>query len=451
MLKERFTTSSIESTSRTPVRLPGVDPLVEQVRRDDWAIKLFYAEMRLARESGRNILDIGSTNEVDDSELSGLNLLIEEAHQESLTDGHYIQYASSWGTIELRRAISTFFARRGVSDIDPVEEVMVTRGIIDSVSKVIKALDIDNVIIPSWSMYFARSHAILNGKSIIEAPLDLESGNFDLQCLEDRLEREEAMPGRSLMYMTHPACPTGNLPDDSFIEEELIPFLKENGIALISDSYISSTTFSGRRIRPILSYEGAKEVAVEAITVSKEIGLPGARAGGIAGNAQIINAVRLLVTSSIDIIPETAQHLAARALLEVDTDQVGRRISREFNDEILPKLQMMGWPRIIPEAGIDFLVEVPHGFIRDDVENPSLLASFSFMRRFGVAFCPASVFNNVEGRNFLRIVLKQKSGKIPQALQHLEESGFDWMSDEPNVDDVNLLQNRLDNLDLTRL
>ena len=160
---------------------PEINRDLMAARERDFAAKLFYSLMRKLAETGRDICDIGSTVEVDPSEAEIIDSVIEQAHKESLKLGEYSRYASSWGTIELRNAISSFFARHGASNIDPKTEVMVSRGIIDSVGKVIASVDITHVIVPSLAPYYPETFSVFQKKAVVVAPLNLKTGNFEIQ------------------------------------------------------------------------------------------------------------------------------------------------------------------------------------------------------------------------------------------------------------------------------
>ena len=252
------------------------------------------------------------------------------------------------------------------------------------------------------------------------------------------------------MYITHPNAPLGTIMDDDFIEHRLIPFCKTYGITLFSDSYISGTQFDGQRLRPILSYPDAMSVCVEAITVAKEHGLPGARAGGIAGNEHIIDGIRMLATTDLDIVGGPSQILAARALEEIQPEVIGQRIKQELENEILPRFEQMKWPVLKPKAGIDMIIGIPPGFRQPDIENPSLLATITILRRYGVGMFPCSVLGS-EMKHALRIILKQKEGEIAKALDKMRDEGFCWQTERPTEEDRAFLQQEFAKLDLTRL
>lgn len=429
---------------------PQIRPEILMARGSDASIKLFYAMMREARENGIEVLDIGSSVKVGDVELPLVTQVVDEAHKESKTRGLYTEYASSWGTMDLRIAITNYFADWGGVDLDPKTETMVSRGIMDSYDRTIRSFSWKGVIVPDWAPYYARSKATINGLPIIDVPIDLNTGNLRLDVLEQVFQEQGIDPHGLLMYITHPAAPVGTVMEDGFIEDQLIPFCGDNGIILFSDSYISATQFDGRRLRPILSYNGAKKVCVEAITVAKELGLPGARAGGIAGNEYIINGIRLLAATEVDIVSGPSQILAARALKQIQPEIVGQKIRSELENEILPRFIEMGWPFLKPQAGIDMIVAVPPSFRQDGVENPSLLAAVAILRSYGVAMCPCSVFGP-EGKHALRLVLKQKEGEIARALDKMRSEGFCWQTEEPTAEDIMFLNEELVRLDLTKL
>lgn len=429
---------------------PQIRPEILMARGGDVSIKLFYAKMREARENGLDVLDIGSSVKVGNVELPLVTQVVDQAHEESITRGLYTEYASSWGTMDLRSAITDYFAEWGGVDLDPKTETMVSRGIMDSYDRTIRAFSWKGVIVPDWAPYYARSKATINRLPIIDVPIDLNTGNLRLDVLEQVFQEQGIDPHGLLMYITHPAAPVGTVMQDDFIEGHLIPFCRDKGIILFSDSYICATQFDGRRLRPILSYNSAKDVCVEAITVAKELGLPGARAGGIAGNEYIINGIRLLAATEVDIVSGPSQILAARALKQIQPEMVGQRIRSELENEILPRFIEMGWPFLKPQAGIDMVIAVPPGFRRDDIENPSLLAAVAILRRYGVAMCPCSVFGP-DGKYALRLVLKQKEGEIARALDKMQSEGFCWQTEKPTVEDITFLNEELARLDLTRL
>lgn len=429
---------------------PEINPGLVEARRKHVTSKLFYSLTREFIEFGIPFVDIGSSPDVDDRLKSSTVEIIRSAQEESLLSNEYFKYAGSYGTYFLRDTIVQYFNRFGDVFIDRDSEVFVTRGIIDSFGRFVRALDSTYVIIPTWSPYYVDPISTIERKQIITVPLNLQTGNLDLSQLGQKLDEVNVEPGKVLMHISHPCSPTGTVMEDNFITFDLIPFLKKRGIWLFCDSYIAATRFDGKRLYSFLHYPGVKDVAVEAITVSKELGLPDARAGGIAGNVDIIKAMRVLTSTTVDIVSLSSQRLAARALSKIDHYIVSSMITQELYSEILPRFQKMGWPIIVPTAGIDMLISVPPHFIQESIDDPSLLSSFSILRRFGVAFCPASDFGS-DGKYYLRLIIKQKHGKIAEALDRMTDQGFEWATDNPSIKDFSFLKHKKDTLKITRL
>lgn len=424
--------------------------------------KIFYALMRhfsehALRQGTAPLLDIGSSIEVDEDQFSALQPVIAEAHEESLREGHYTNYPSSWGLLRLRRSIAALYQRKYGVSLDHEREVMVTGGIIKAVDILLQALNVQHVVVPSLSPSYLFSMARLRGKNIIPVDLNLRDGSFDLDRLARELNVRRLYPGGSnesaLFYMTLPSAPAGTLPDEKFMQDELIPFLQRYGLPTVSDSYIYATSFCGKGVRPFMTYKGARDVGVETITLSKELGLPGIRMGGMVGNREIINAVRLFASSVLDMIPLPNQNLAAHALDRIDPGPVAKRVSAELHDEILPGFEKLGWPVLRPQAGLDLLVAVPQVFQREvpNCSQRSFYAAIALLMKYGVGFCPVSECGEEESGKWLRVVIKQNDRKVARALERLANCGFRWdtFSIDPGLfSAIRMLE---DEIDITKL
>lgn len=395
------------------------------------------------------VYDVGSSVEVDERDAAPIKQAIREGHADSLNAGHYTEYPSSWGLVKLRQSIVDVFRERTGRQFDSQTEVMVTGGIIKAVDMAIQSLNVTHVIVPSLSPYFVRSLATLRGKQVIEVPLDLSTGNYDLPCLAERLTTERVERGKSLMYITIPSAPAGTLPGEYFMENELIPFAKRMNIPMISDTYVFATTFSDQPIRPLMSYAGAKDVGVEAIGVAKELGLPGIRIGGVIGHPGIINAMRLFAASSLEMLPLPNQNIAAITFKTVRPEPIGEKLKNTLHQDIIPRFKALNWPIIVPKAGLDMLVEIPAAYQVGQTDH-SLVAALGILMKYGVAFSPASVFGT-EGDKYLRVVLKQSNHKIPKALDRLKQMGFNWTSEHLDEGFIIAIQKLLQETDLTRL
>lgn len=430
-----------------------LNPGLVLARGRDFPVKLFYSFIRtFVKENRIKILDIGSDIQVSAYEQKTINTIAKEIQVSINRHGDYTKYSSSFGTIELRTAIANFYGRRGVI-VDPIQDVMITRGIIDAIEKVIRSLDLTHVIMPSILPFFPETISYMGGKKVIFASVDIETGEINLKSLKAKIKHLNPEKGRVLMYMAHPAAPSGALMSDGYIQKKLLPFLRQKGVMLFVDNYIYETCFNEGfcPIRSILSFPGASDNVIEAMGIAKEYGLPGLRIGAITGNKSVVEAVRLLAATAVDMIPLANQRLATRMINEIDPKVSAHRVVEEFYKEVVPRLNAMGWPFVMPKAGFDLLVKVPPNFYQEDIKDPALYACFSILRKFGVAFYPVSFPYRKTHRFFLRIVLKQKPGKIGRALDLLVRKGFKWGDFQPTEKDVHFLNEQIKTLDLTKL
>ncbi len=452
IIRERITRALGEQNGSGPLK-HAINPHLLTARSGGGQVKTYYAIMRALRENGAaDMLDIGSSIEVDAKDREILHPIIESAHEESLAAGHHMMYPSSWGTLELRQSIAGFFEKMGVVNLDPHREVMVTAGIMKAIDALMRSLRITTVIVPTLSPSYLYSLIRLQGKQIIPAPLDLNTGVLNLRAVKKNLKRQKVRDGQALFYTTLPSAPAGTLPDEDFMEHEFIPFAHRHGFPVVSDTYATQTVFGNKKIRPLLSYPGAKDVGVEAITIAKEHGMPGVRVGGLAGNKDLINIMRLFGSSAYTMMPMHDQHLAAKVLNEMDTEHVGEKLKYELENEILPGFQTLNWPVKKPDAGLDLLVPIPPGFM--GVKNPrdrTLCAALALLMEYGVGFSPVSECDTSESGKWLRVVIKQDDKKIPKALARLAEKGFDWRTYKPDPAFLESILKFQSEIDLTKL
>lgn len=407
-----------------------IDPDVLDARERHKSTKLYYSLMYQARKIGlTDFYDISSSvHLIDKEQEAATRRITDRAYVDSVNSGEFNSYPSAYGLTELRQAGADLFARWAGINLDPNDNLMVTAGIIDGIEAAISSPKITHVIRPDFSPYYVDSQARTLHKQVLEVPLDLHTGNLDLEVLEQILSQIE--PGSALLYITTPSSPAGTLPQEGFMES-LINLAVIRRLAIVSDSYVYATTFSGQPIRPLLSYPHAVRVGLEAIGVSKELSIPGVRAGVIAGNAKLINSMRVRATGLLRMLPAFNQRVAAYALNELEPDDTAIKISRELHNEILPRLAALNWPvTVMPQAGIDMALPLPSIFMSAPKSERSLLASLAIIDQYGVAFSPTCGYGD-QGDNYLRIVLKQPCGVIPRALDHLLERGFNWETVSP--------------------
>ncbi len=73
--------------------------------------------------------------------------------------------------------------------------------------------------------------------------------------------------------------------------EKLIVFARKHQIIILHDNAYSDIIYTRKQGRSFLSFEGAREVAVEFYSLSKSYNLTGARISFVVGNREIVEKI----------------------------------------------------------------------------------------------------------------------------------------------------------------
>lgn len=220
------------------------------------------------------------------------------------------------------------------------------------------------------------------------------------------------------MIVSYPLNPICKAAPDSFYEE-LIPWAKENHIFLIHDNAYSDIIYDGRVGRSILSFPGAKEVAVEFYSLSKSFNYTGARVGFVAGNAEVVQNFKRL-RSQIDYGTFLPVQYGAVAALTGPDDMVKEQCRRyeERRNALCDGFTALGWDFERSEGTMFAWSHIPERFKEDDVAFVMEL-----LDRTGVLCTPGSSFGT-QGRGHVRFALVLPVDTIQEALQAVAESGI---------------------------
>lgn len=221
-----------------------------------------------------------------------------------------------------------------------------------------------------------------------------------------------------LMIVSYPLNPICKAAPDSFYEE-LVFWAEENNILIIHDNAYSDIIYDGRVGRSILSFPGAKEVAVEFYSLSKSFNYTGARVGFVAGNARVIQNFKKL-RSQIDygtFLP--AQYGAVAAL--TGPDDMVKEQCRQYEarrNALCDGFTSLGWSFERSEGTMFAWSRIPVKFGDDDVAFVTEL-----LEQTGVLCTPGSSFG-AQGKGHVRFALVLPVEVIEEALKAVAESGI---------------------------
>ena len=219
---------------------------------------------------------------------------IVEALQEGLSHPKAHMYQSYQGLPELRHAMTDFYQRNYAVDLDPTSEVLPLMGSKEGIMHISMAFlnKGDQVLIPNPGYPTYSSVTQLVEAQPIFYNLNEENGwQPDFDALE-KLDTEKI----KLMWINYPHMPTGAKAKQSTYDR-LIHWAKKNEVLLVNDNPYSFILNDSPQ--SILSFSGAKDVALELNSLSKSFNIAGWRVGQLSGNKANIQAV-LKVKSNMD-------------------------------------------------------------------------------------------------------------------------------------------------------
>ena len=217
-----------------------------------------------------------------------------EALQAGLSHPKAHMYQSYQGLPELRQAMADFYQRNYAVDLDPNREVLPLMGSKEGIMHISMAFlnKGDEVLIPNpgYPTYSSVTQ-LVEARPVFYDLNEAAGWKPDFEALE-RLDTTKI----KLMWVNYPHMPTGTKAQAATFER-LIDWAKKNEVLLVNDNPYSFIL--NDEPQSLLSFPGAKAVAMELNSLSKSFNMAGWRVGQLSGNAENIQAV-LKVKSNMD-------------------------------------------------------------------------------------------------------------------------------------------------------
>jgi acetylornithine aminotransferase len=357
-------------------------------------VRLTEAKRRLAAH-GVPIVDFGAGEPREETPA-----FIREAMAEAVTP--LSTYPASDGLPELRAAIAAWLERRFGVALDADAEVLPTLGSKEAIFSLANVLDGEFVAVPKPAYPVYERGAAFAGKAVLELPLRAEAG-----FLPDLDEIDAGTWSRvALLWLNYPNNPTAATAPLGFYERAA-QLARQYDFVLAGDEAYSELYF-GEPPVSILQVEDRTNV-VAFNTLSKRSSMPGYRTGFVAGDPELIAALKHY-RPNVGVAPvEFIQRAAAAAWGdEAHVEEVRERY-RAKRDVLLPVLERMG----LRHAGGDatFFLWLEAGEDADALAERWLEA--------GVVVAPGSFFGP-EGAGFLRFALVPTLDECERAVAVLE-------------------------------
>jgi len=363
-----------------------------------------------ARRRGEDIIDLGMGN----PDLPTPAAIVDKLTQ-AVQNGRNHRYSASRGITKLRLALSTYYARRFAVEIDPESEVVVTIGAKEGLAHLAWVLlrTGDTALVPEPSYPIHSFCAILSGAEVISVPLRSDTSDFFADLTE--VYRHTSPPPRVIL-VSFPHNPTGHCVELDFFER-LVRFARENDVFVIHDFAYAEIVFDGYRPPSIFQVPGAKDVAVEFISLSKSHSMAGWRIGFCAGNREVVAGLQRLKSYLDYGVFQPIQIAAIIALNDCDdAPPAAADVYHRRRDVLCEGLERVGWPVDKPRGTLFVWAPIPERFRHlRSLEFAKLLLNDA-----RVAVSPGVGFG-AAGDDYVRFALVENDERIRQAVRGIRK------------------------------
>jgi len=374
-------------------------------------------ELKMARRrAGADVIDFSMGNPDGDTPEHIRKKLVESA-EKTKTHG----YSVSKGIPKLRQAICDWYKRRYDVDLDPDTETVATMGSKEGYAHLAYAITNpgDVAVVPDPT-YPIHSYAfILAGGNVqkMKLPFD-EDYKVDEDLFFERLEEafHVSFPKPKYVVVNFPHNPTTATVTPEFYTR-IVEMAKRERFYIISDIAYGDLTFDGYKTPSIMSVPGAKDVAVESLTLSQSYNMAGWRVGFFVGNPKLIGALQK-IKSWLDYGMFTPIQVAATIALNGDQTCV-QEITDKYDhrqDVLIDAFNRAGWPLRRNQASMFVWAKIPECAIH--------MGSLEFSKRLlveaNVAVAPGIGFGDY-GDEYVRIALIENDKRIRQAAKNIKQ------------------------------
>jgi aminotransferase len=334
---------------------------------------------------------------------------IVEAGVASLMRGR-THYTSNYGTLELRRALSTHLdARYGVR-YDPATEILVTVGASEAVDLALRATcDPGDEVVLHEPSYVAYVPAITFAGGV---PRLVPTRMADDFALDPAAVAAAITPRTKALFLGYPCNPTGAVLPDA-VQDELAAIAARHDLLVYSDEIYDRLAYGSYRHRAFSARPGMRERTVLMGGFSKAYAMTGWRVGYLCAPAGILEGIVKVHQYGIMSAPTIAQDAALEALLHGEPDV--QRMLAEYDRRrrlLVDGLNRLGLPTFEPRGAFYAFPEIRGTGLSSDEFTERLL------HEERVAVVPGSAFGP-SGEGHVRMCYATAYEQLEEALRRI--------------------------------
>ncbi|MDR2027782.1 MAG: aminotransferase class I/II-fold pyridoxal phosphate-dependent enzyme [Prevotellaceae bacterium] len=363
------------------------------------------AEIAEMNRTGIPVINLG----IGSPDLRPSDETVDKLYEIALRDDSH-GYQPYRGDLELRRAVSAWYEKTFGVKSDPNSEVLPLAGSKEGIMHITMSFvnEGDEVLVPDPGYPTYASVTLLAGAKIRNYRLKEEAG---WQIDFDELEKQDLSKVK-LMWSCFPNMPTGvRATDETY--RRLIALAKKNGFLLVNDNPYSLVL--NDEYKSVLTYEGAKEVALEMNSLSKSHNMAGWRVGWVIGEKDYIDAIMKFKSNMDSGIFLGIQRAAVKALENSDEWHIKRneeyRERRKLAEELAAKL---GLTFDKNQVGLFLWCKIPASMPSGEWLSNKVL------KEARVFITPSFIFGST-GERFVRISLCTKQKNFREAIERISK------------------------------
>ena len=383
---------------RTPPRL-----LLNPVLENSPAYPLVRLDERRAEleEKGQTLFDFGAGDPREPTDPKIRQALIEGVPEVS-------RYPSATGTKALREAFAGYMRRRHGVGLDPETQVLPASGSKEAIFHAPLAFlhpshERRGVAhgTPGYPVY-ERGTLFAGGEAL---PVRLREENDFLLPVEEL----DAAKTR-VVWINYPHNPTGATAPLSYLEE-LLAFCREHDVLLMSDECYNDV-YEGEPPPSVLEVTSDRVLAF--VSLSKRSGMTGYRSAMMAGDPDLISALKKLRPSIGAASPGFVSEAATAAWNDDEHVRERNRVFAQKRELFVGFFERAGLRWTPTNASLYLWAEVPESYGGDDEAYALRLLEEGILVAPGSAFGPG-------GEGYFRVALVPTLAECARAIERWEE------------------------------
>jgi alanine-synthesizing transaminase len=219
-----------------------------------------------------------------------------------------------------------------------------------------------------------------------------------------------------VLILNFPQNPTTQTVELPFFEQ-IVDFCREHEMMLLHDLAYADICFDGYRAPSVLQVPGAKDLAVEFVSLSKSYNMAGWRVGFCVGNPKMINAL-VRIKSYLDYGMFQPIQIASVIALESPPEVVEEivQVYQGRRDKLVEGLNRAGWEVDRPKATMFLWARIPEPWrALGSLEFTKLL-----LKEAKVAVSPGVGFGQY-GDEHVRFALVENEHRIQQGVAGIRD------------------------------